>query len=95
MHVVTRNSFREDIVAFLEQHGLGREDVPIHTVKKGQSKADVIQLTTSHYLAASKSGVGARVMFVDDSIEELIEEQTPRHNDMDVEVLRVLFVRGH
>ncbi len=95
VHIVTRNSFRDDIVAFLEQHGLGREDVPIHTVRKGQSKVDVIKQTTSHYLADSEGS--ARVLFVDDSIEELLDEGTTKHSDTDrkLEVLRVLFVRGH
>lgn len=99
VHVVTRNSFRDDIVAFLGQHGLGREDIPIHTVTKGQSKADVIVQTTSRCLAGSGGVGGMRVMLVDDSIAELLDEGTARHSDEGgkppLEVLRVLFVRGH
>ena len=94
VHIVTRNSYRDDIVVFLEQHGLGRADVPIHTVTKGQSKVDVIHRTAN----LTSAGVGTvRVLFVDDSIEELLDEGTVDDEKgvvPQLEVLRVLFVRG-
>ena len=39
--IVTRNSFRDDIRAFLRRHGVP-DGVAIHTVKKGELKAAVI-----------------------------------------------------
>lgn len=93
VHIVTRNSYRDDIVAFLEQHGLGREDVPVHTVAKGQSKTDIIRRTAISTVADASDTL--RVLFVDDSIEELLDEGTIGLNGKSqLEVLRVLFVRG-
>lgn len=40
VHIVTRNSCRDDIATFLGRHHLG--GLPVHTVRKGESKADVI-----------------------------------------------------
>ena len=98
VHIVTRNSYREDIVAFLEQHGLERGDVPIHTVTKGQSKADVIGQIANSGLTGPAAGARVRVLFVDDSIEELLDEGSAKNGDEDdelqLEVLRVLFARG-
>jgi hypothetical protein len=99
VHVVTRNSYRDDIVAFLEQHGLGREDIPIHTVTKGQSKVDVIHRTAIDSIASAGAGSGTvRVLFVDDSIEELLDEgavgNAEKGDGPQLELLRVLFVRG-
>ena len=41
VHIVTRNSYREDIREFLCRWALP-EGVPVHTVKKHQRKADVV-----------------------------------------------------
>lgn len=100
VHIVTRNSYRDDIVEFLRRHGLGTREVPIHTVKKGQSKADTIYKSAGEFL----KGHGMKVLFVDDSIEELVEIQ-PKSKQVtslcggssertSIDVYRFLFVRG-
>ena len=98
VHIVTRNSYRDDILTFLGQYGLSREDIPIHTVTKGQSKADVILRTVSSGGHGVSSGDTVRVLFVDDSIEELLDEGTLGESDTasepQLEILRLLFARG-
>ena len=100
VHIVTRNSYRDDIAEFLRRHGLGSQEVPIHTVKKGQSKADTIYQSAGEF----SKGHSINVLFVDDSIEELVEiEPKPKQitslcggssERTSVDVYRFLFVRG-
>jgi hypothetical protein len=46
VHIVTRNSYREDIRAFLRKSALP-DCIPIHTVKKHQSKAGLYKVQSS------------------------------------------------
>ncbi|CAE8651674.1 unnamed protein product, partial [Polarella glacialis] len=81
--IVTRNSHREEIRAFLAAHG-SPADVPVHVVKRPASKAE-------HVLAGLSTEDGEeRVLFVDDSIAELVDPALAA----DERVHRILFVRG-
>lgn len=77
--VVTRNQHVAAISAFLSAHG-APEDVPIHAVGKGVSKADVVLRGLPH--------ADDRVVVVDDSLAELAGAY-----EKDERVHRVLFVR--
>ena len=85
VRIVTRNSYREDIKTFLEREALPK-GVPIHTVKKHQSKAEVV-CDPAHAM----KGVGERpvVLFVDDSVAEHLDPRLVEHG-----VHRVLFGRA-
>ena len=78
--LVTRNGHTGAIRAFLNASGAPPEaELPIRTVRKGQSKAD--------YVCAGEDG---SVLFVDDSVAELAEARVAA----DSRVHRVLFVRA-
>ena len=78
--LVTRNGHTDAIRAFLNASGAPPEaELPIRTVRKGQSKAD--------YVCAGEDG---SVLFVDDSVAELAEARVAA----DSRVHRVLFVRA-
>ena len=78
--IVTRNSHRDAIGAFLAAHG-APPHVPIHVVSKGQSKSDVV--------LAGLAGDG-HALVVDDSVAELVDQRLAD----DRRVHRVLFVRA-
>ena len=65
VHIVTRNSFRDDIVAFLAAQGVP-SGVSVHTVKKHESKATVVR-------ALLDGDAHAHALFVDDSIAEHVD----------------------
>ena len=77
VHIVTRNSYRDDIKTFMARAGLP-DDIPVHTVKKHQSKAEVIL-----------EGNEGTILFVDDSVAEHMDERLMRSG-----VFRVLFGRA-
>ena len=77
VHIVTRNSYREDIKTFMARAGLP-DGIPVHTVKKHQSKAEVIL-----------EGIEGTILFVDDSVAEHMDERL-KHSS----VFRVLFGRA-
>jgi hypothetical protein len=78
--IVTRNSHREDINAFLAAHG-APPGVPVHVVNKKMSKAD--------FVCPNGSDAEA-ILFVDDSIAELVDPQIMCRPN----IHRVLFVRA-
>ena len=77
VHIVTRNSYRDDIKTFMARAGLP-DGIPVHTVKKHQSKAEVIL-----------EGNEGTILFVDDSVAEHMDERLMRSG-----VFRVLFGRA-
>eukprot|EP00927_Polykrikos_kofoidii_P032416 TRINITY_DN27623_c0_g1_i1.p1 TRINITY_DN27623_c0_g1~~TRINITY_DN27623_c0_g1_i1.p1 ORF type:complete len:763 (+),score=151.13 TRINITY_DN27623_c0_g1_i1:197-2485(+) len=77
--VVTRNSHSEEIGGFLRAHGA--PDVPVQTLRRPKSKAEYVLSGLSQ---------DARVVFVDDTIAELMDPRLAN----DDRVIRVLFVRG-
>eukprot|EP00936_MAST-01D_sp_MAST-1D-sp1_P000855 g855.t1 len=79
VHVVTRNSYREHIKQFLQYKGVEENNIDVHTVKKGESKAAIV--CDARFVRP--------VLFVDDSIAEHMD---PRLRAPAVH--RVLFVRG-
>ena len=81
VHIVTRNSYRDDIKVFLKQKGF--PDIPVHTVRQKQSKVDV--MTDTKNLPP-----GAQALFVDDSIQEHMD---PRIKRAGLKLCQVLFVR--
>jgi hypothetical protein len=82
--IVTRNSHKDDISAFLTAHG-APSDVPVHVVQKKHSKADFV------WPAGSSTGADAKpAIFVDDSIAELVDPQIVCQPN----IHRVLFVRA-
>ena len=86
--IVTRNGHTAAIRAFLASNG-APEDIPIRTVRKGQSKADFILAGLE---AEDSGGKGEQsvVLFVDDSVAELVDPRLTA----DPRVHRVLFVRA-
>ena len=80
-HIVTRNSYRDDIVTFLKAKGV--VGVPIHSVKKHESKAAVV-CDPARLLPSQVA------LFVDDSIQE---HAAPELSD-NPQVHRVLFSRA-
>ena len=82
VHIVTRNSNKADIAAFLKQEQVAVKH--IHSVKKeGKSKSDVI--CDESLLPIGKHGI-----FVDDDITEHADHRLMAHANL----TRVLFVRG-
>lgn len=80
-HIVTRNSYRDDIKQYL--HSKGLHDVPVHSVKKHESKASVV-------CDPKLLPVGCVGLFVDDSIQEHADAQLSECK----QVFRVLFSRA-
>lgn len=78
--VVTRNSHKEAILAFLKAHG-APADLPVHVLKRPRSKAEFV---------APNLQDGERAIFVDDAAAELGDPLVAS----DTKVHRVLFVRG-
>ena len=108
VRVLTRNSYRDDIVAFLARYlgAAGAAAVPVHTVKKHQSKAEVVLACQEGKAEGEGEGGDSRgrdevVMFVDDSIAEHLNPTmhaaatagSAERGDKLI-VCRVLFVRG-
>ena len=88
VHIVTRNSYREDIKEFLRRSALP-DCIPIHTVKKHQSKAEVV---CDPIHTAGSAAEGKRppvVLFVDDSVAEHLDARLEEYG-----VHRVLFGRA-
>ena len=81
VHIVTRNSFRDDIRTFLRRYGVP-ESVSVISVKKHQSKADAV-------LDPARLGEGQLALFVDDMIAEHLDPQFIGNKS----VRRVLFSR--
>ena len=103
VHIVTRNSYREDIKVFLRRSALP-DGIPIHTVFKGQSKAEVVcdPVHTTPRGEQKEKGGGEEeeeeeekmkkkpvVLFVDDSVAEHLDARLVEHC-----VHRVLFGRA-
>lgn len=82
--VVTRNSYRDDIKKFMEMKGLGR--AKIFTTRKHQSKADAM-------IDASELGPEECILFVDDTIAELIDPRLTEKYERG-QLKRVLFSRA-
>ena len=80
VHVVTRNSYRDDIIQFLLKKGVAAQSIDVHTVMKGQSKASLVCDKTTY----ARPGI-----FVDDSIAEHLD---PKLREPGLH--RVVFVRG-
>ena len=67
--VVTRNVHTDDIRAFLDAKGLS--SVSVDRISRPHSKADIV--CDPHWTAGAADG--ARVLFVDDTISEHLDEQ--------------------
>lgn len=78
--VVTRNPHKEEILAFLAANGVAAE-LPVHTLKRPRSKAEFV---------VEGLGKSDAVVFVDDSIQELIDPLIAS----DTRVHGLLFVRA-
>lgn len=85
-HVVTRNSHKSEIEAFLRMHGLEELANNVHVVGKKVSKGRFVRETFT-----TKKDQDPSILFVDDDIRELSSDtwlRTSRH------VHRLLFVRA-